>query len=220
MKHPLRLTAVFLLAGLATHLAVVLLAPQYHTRALLDELQATFSTNTLHPVRGDILRRLARHPHPDARHAVCMLDLRDGAVMVEARQPRSYWSLTVYSPSADVLYAITDRHLPPGRVRIRFEPRAPAARAGAGIALARLAQRTLRVPLAESRAILVVETLAWHPGQADVLDAQLRAMRCAPAPRNNTPPAAATSTDADNETNEGKGHRAAPVRPTPRPSRP
>ena len=187
---------IFVLTTLVAHLAYVLFLPKYEARALIREMRQRAGVNTFQTLSGAPLRRLVRHPLPDAAYGMCVLELdTQRAVTFQGPDLRALWALTVHSRRGDVIYAITDRHVPPGPVSVRFDYRPPAD--DGEIALPRLARGTMVVPLQVRRAVLVLEVFPYHPGQRRLVRELVKKMRCrehkiaAPTPAAGTPPASA-----------------------------
>ncbi len=204
-------TGMFVLMALVTHLAYVLFAPRLGARAWMREVTERLDENRLHMLSSDLLRRVVRHPTDTTVYAACLMALAERDVILRGGALRGLWMLTVHAPSGDVIYTISDRHLPPGPLHVRFQ----LARVDAGkgeIALPRLEGRTMVVPLAASRALMLLEAWPWHPGQRDVLRAQVAGLQCVPAARARvpraTPDTAATAASSANT-----------VRPRPRSAR-
>ena len=186
---------VFLLAALVSHLAYTLFMPGYEARALVSQLARDLRANSFHPLQGAALRRLVRHPLPDAAYGACLLDLApDRTVALQGPALRTLWALTLHSERGDVIYAITDRHVPEGRLNVRFQYRPP--RTAGEVILPKLRKAELVVPLAHRRAVLVLEAFPWHPGQRQLLRELLGKLRCE-ARREKM-------TEADAATNAGK----------------
>ncbi len=207
---------IFIFAALVTHLSYVLFLPKYEAHALIREMRAVAGANTFTPITGSVLRRLVRHPLPDAAYGMCELELSEKtAVLLRGPDLRAMWALTVYSPRNDVIYAITDRHVPAGSMRVRFEYRPPAS--PGEVVLPRLADGTMVVPLRVKQALLVLEIYPRHPGQRPMMRALVEKLRC--GERKPAPPAAAESSAQSATASQARRKRAV-LLPRARPARP
>ena len=99
---------ILLLAG-AVHLGYVLIVPPIEMRAKIDELRQIAGDGELTVLsREDSVRLMG----PDGRwlvHALCVYDLAEGPVMINATVPDSYWSMAIYSAGGDTFYSLNDR---------------------------------------------------------------------------------------------------------------
>ncbi len=194
MSRFFQLAGLFLAAALVAHLAYVLLLPRMAANALLAELHQDLGGNVFHRLDGKWLRRIVRHPVPEAAYGVCVLQLKDHPVELTGPDLRSQWAVTVYSPRGDVVYAINDRLVPEGDVRIRFEYRALDSSMGE-IALPKLKEKTLVLPLQQASALMLLEAWPWHPGQTPLVHRLMKRLRChavaATRPARSWPNAAA-----------------------------
>lgn len=99
---------ILLLAG-AVHLGYVLIVPPIEMRAKIDELRQIAGNGELSVLsREDSVRLMG----PDGRwlvHALCVYDLAEGPVMINAAVPDSYWSMAIYSAGGETFYSLNDR---------------------------------------------------------------------------------------------------------------
>ena len=99
---------ILLLAG-AVHLGYVLIVPPIEMRAKIDELRQIAGSGELVVLsREDSVRLMG----PDGRwlvHALCVYDLDEGPVMINATVPDSYWSMAIYSAGGETFYSLNDR---------------------------------------------------------------------------------------------------------------
>ena len=189
-------TAMFLLMTLVTHVAYVLFAPRLGARALVREMRVELDEGRLHMLSPQTLKRIVRHPVDTTIYAACMLSLEERDAILRGASLRGLWMLTVYSERGDVIYTISDRHVPPGPLHIRFELKQVDEQKGE-IALPKLEERRMVVPLDARHALLLLEAWPWHPGQYEVLRAQVAALKCEPAPEpRQLRPEQSTETDA------------------------
>jgi uncharacterized membrane protein len=99
---------ILLLAG-AVHIGYVLIVPPIEMRAKIDELRQIAGDGGLAVLsREDSVRLMG----PDGRwlvHALCVYDLAEGPVMINATVPNSYWSMAIYSAGGETFYSLNDR---------------------------------------------------------------------------------------------------------------
>ena len=99
---------ILLLAG-AVHLGYVLIVPPIEMRAKIDELRQIVGSGELTVLsREDSVRLMG----PDGRwlvHALCVYDLAEGPVTIQAAVPNSYWSMAIYSAGGETFYSLNDR---------------------------------------------------------------------------------------------------------------
>ncbi len=182
MTRGLYWLGIFLLAALVAHLSYVLLAPRQAASAMMKQVRQSMGANSFHALSGVLLRRFVRHPLPEAGYGACLLDVSETPVRLKGPDLRTPWALTVYSPRGDVIYAITDRHVPAGALDVRFEYR-EVDRASGEIALPKLRGRTMVVPLSVKRALMLLEAWPWHPGQEPLLRSRMKVLTCTAMPR-------------------------------------
>jgi uncharacterized membrane protein len=109
MKGLLFWTISILLLAVVVHLGYVLIVPQVEMRTKIDEMRRLSGSGALTVLsREDSLRLMG----PDGRwlvHALCVYDLADGPVTVNAVVPNSYWSMAIYSVGGETFYSLNDR---------------------------------------------------------------------------------------------------------------
>jgi uncharacterized membrane protein len=109
MKTLLFWTVCILLLAGVVHLGYVLIVPPIEMRAKIDELRQIAGDGALTVLsREDSVRLMG----PDGRwlvHALCVYDLAEGPVMINATVPNSYWSMAIYSAGGETFYSLNDR---------------------------------------------------------------------------------------------------------------
>jgi uncharacterized membrane protein len=109
MKTLLFWTVCILLLASAVHLGYVLIIPPVEMRAKIDELRQIAGNGELAVLsREDSVRLMG----PDGHwlvHALCVYDLAEGPVMIQATVPNSYWSMAIYSAGGETFYSLNDR---------------------------------------------------------------------------------------------------------------
>lgn len=208
MSRAFQFLGLFLLAALVAHLAYVLVLPPMAAHALLDDVRGALGENLFRPLDKKLLRRIVRHPVPEAVYGACVLQLEERPVMFTGPDLRTMWSITVYSPYGNVVYAVSDRSVPQGTLRIRFEYREVDAEIGE-IALPKLDKKTLVLPLQHTSALMLLEAWPWHPGQSPLLTQLMQHLRCRPIALQEIPSVQPAPSS----------NQAVPI-PRPRPRRP
>ena len=179
MNRLFQLAGLFLATVLVTHLTYVLLLPRMAAGSLLTDLRRDLGRNAFHRLDEKWLRRIVRYPVPEAAYGACLLQLDDRPVMLTGPDLRTQWAITVYSSRGDVVYAVNDRLVPEGSLRIRFEYR-ELDTSGGEIALPKLEERTLILPLQQASALMLLEAWPWHPGQTPLLRRLMDRLQCRP----------------------------------------
>ena len=177
MSRLFQFLGIFLLAALVAHLAYVLLLPPRAANALITDLRQALGENAFQVLNDRTLRRIVRHPVAEATYGACVLRLDEKSVVLTGPDLRTMWAITVYSPRGDVIYAVNDRLVPEGQLRVRFEYRKLKTSRGE-IALPKLEGRTLILPLQHATALMLLEVWPWHPGQTDLVRQLVHHMRC------------------------------------------
>lgn len=118
--------SILLLAGVV-HLGYVLIVPHFEMRAKIEELRQLAGNAGLTVLsREDSMRLMG----PDGRwlvHALCVYDLAEGPVTINAAVPNSYWSMAIYSAAGETFYSLNDRQAGIERVDLMIrQPSAPA----------------------------------------------------------------------------------------------
>ena len=177
MMRLLNWVSMFLLSALVAHLAHVLFSPRQAANAMMHQMQQRMGANSFAVLSGAALRRVVRHPLADAAYGACLVDVSGQPVHLRGPNLRTLWALTVYSPRGDVIYAVTDRHVPAGPLDVRFEYR-QLDRGNGEIALPKLRGKTMVVPLDVKQALVLLEAWPWHPGQVPLLQARMKRLTC------------------------------------------
>ncbi len=154
---------VALLVAVIAHVAYVLYMPRLDMRERLDALaRLSQPAGAFRVLEGREKALLARTPLRHMLYGVCVIEPARGQVEMIARLPASYWSLTVYSDSGDVIYTLNDRHVDADRLSVIFRMRRETP---SGLPeVPRLREGKLVVPLASRRALAVLRTYIDVPG--------------------------------------------------------
>ena len=155
---------VLILAG-AVHLAYVLFLPHFEMRSKISELRQLAGSGALTVLsREDSIRVMG----PDGRwlvHALCIYDLSNGPVSINAAVPNSYWSMTMYSAGGETFYSLNDRQA--GIERVAVMLRQPGERVPADEEAELLVpdDDTLTVRAPESKGLVVMRALAGEAAE-------------------------------------------------------
>jgi uncharacterized membrane protein len=105
-----RLTWVLLcaLVALATHITYVLFLPTREFDGQLSREISDLAPNTIRILSTEAQRALLPSYRGDSVIAVCVIDLRDGAVKISAQLPQSYWTAAIHTLSGVQVYSIND----------------------------------------------------------------------------------------------------------------
>ena len=154
---------IALLVAVIAHIAYVLYMPRLDMRDRLDALALLSQpAGAFHVLKNRETALLARMPLRHMLYGVCVIEPARGQVEMIARLPVSYWSLTVYSDSGDVIYTLNDRHVDAEHLSVIFRMRRETP---SGLPEApRLREGKLVVPLASRRALAVLRTYVDVPG--------------------------------------------------------
>lgn len=168
--------SILLLAGVV-HLGYVLFAPHFEMRAKIDELQQLADSGALTVLsREDSIRLMG----PDGGwlvHALCIYDLADGPMTIDAVVPDSYWSLAIYSAGGENFYSLNDRQAGVDRVDLML--RQPTARApDEEQELAAPTGDTVIVRAPESMGIVVMRALAGEAAEYEWMSEILARSSC------------------------------------------
>lgn len=109
----LRKILMLLLVAVAVHLLAIWSLPRLIMHRVMHGPVATEIggwNKAAFPAQVDASSRLIVAPNPDLLYAVCLIDLRKGAVQVSANpQLDSYWSIALYASNSDNYFVFNDR---------------------------------------------------------------------------------------------------------------
>lgn len=107
---------VFILMAVASHLGFVLFAPRLAGSTNFQSLSAVIGTNKIQSLSEEQALLLSLSSDRELVHAVCAYDLSSGPVELSAMLPDRYWSVSVYTPTGDVIYTLNDRQAKSDRI--------------------------------------------------------------------------------------------------------
>ena len=169
---------VWLLLVLASHYLALWLLPHVVMRGAMSRLAgatpgaATARVHAVYPPLATADSRVIVLPSPDLAYALCMFDLGQGPIDVDA-QPAwgAYWSVALYADNTDNYLVRNDGAavLQPVRWRLALTPGTPAA------------GRELVLAPAERGLVLLRLLVTDRASQATAVAQAQRALRCQPA---------------------------------------
>lgn len=170
---------ILLLAG-TVHLGYVLIVPPIEMRAKIDELRRIAGSGELTVLsREDSLRLMG----PDGQwlvHALCVYDLAEGPVMINATVPDSYWSMAIYSAGGETFYSLNDRQA--GIERVDLMIRRPSDQAPEEEEeLVPQTDDTFTVRAPDPVGVVVMRALADETAEYDRAAEVLASSNCRPA---------------------------------------
>ena len=169
---------ILLLAG-AVHLGYVLIVPPIEMRAKIDELRRIAGSGELTVLsREDSVRLMG----PDGQwlvHALCVYDLAEGPVMINATVPNSYWSMAIYSAGGETFYSLNDRQA--GIERVDLMIRRPSDQAPEEQEEVPQTDDTFTVRAPDPVGVVVMRALADETAEYDRTAEVLATSNCRPA---------------------------------------
>lgn len=104
------LLAAAIVAAL-TCVAALWATPYALMHVAMKRLSADAGLNRMrHQGLPDHTSRAVVRPSPDLAYSVCVFDVREGPVRIDAAiPPAHYWSLSVFAPSTDNIFSVNDR---------------------------------------------------------------------------------------------------------------
>jgi uncharacterized membrane protein len=96
------------LVALATHIAYVLFLPSREFERQLSRNIADLAPNTIRVISPEAQRTMLPSYRGESAVAICVIDLREGAVKISAQVPQTYWTATIHTLSGTQVYSIND----------------------------------------------------------------------------------------------------------------
>lgn len=112
-------TAIFLAMGV--HAAFVLSMPAFVLERSIERISSEAGTNTFFVLPLEEQRRLFPTYPPLSVIGACAFDVSKGPVDFSADMPVGFWTLTIYSSSGDVIYALNDTQAGTGRFTVNLK---------------------------------------------------------------------------------------------------
>ncbi len=114
--------AIFLAMGI--HAAFVLAMPAFVLKRSIARISDESGTNAFFVLSAEEQRRLFPAYPPLSAVGACAFDVAEGPVDFSADMPPGFWTLTIYSSSGKVLYALNDSQSGTARFTVKLK-RAP-----------------------------------------------------------------------------------------------
>jgi uncharacterized membrane protein len=111
--------ALFLAAGV--HAAFVLAMPAFMLKRSIARISSETGPNAFFILPTDEQHRLFPAYPPLSVTGACAFDVSDGPVDFSADMPPGFWTLTIYSSSGDVIYALNDTQAGTGRFTVNLK---------------------------------------------------------------------------------------------------
>ena len=111
--------ALFLAAGV--HTAFVLAMPAFMLKRSIARISSEAGNNTFFVLPADEQRRLFPAYPPLSVVGVCAFDVSMGPVDFSADMPAGFWTLTIYSASGEVIYALNGTQSGTGRFTVNLK---------------------------------------------------------------------------------------------------
>ncbi len=153
-----------------THGLLVMATPRLIMRVALFGMNRVAGTNAMYhaPLPNADSRSVVR-PSPDIAYSVCVFDLSQGPVSIQAPVGDSYTSLAVYAANTDNIFAISDSDVTDGVLRVRIVEE-DASENGAPDT------HVVRSPTA--RGIVMLRAVVTDPSHFQALDGLRRTATC------------------------------------------
>ncbi len=111
--------AVFLAMGV--HAAFVLSMPAFVLERSIARISSEVGANSFFVLPAEEQRRLFPAYPPLSVIGACAFDVSRGPVDLSADMPSGFWTLTIYSSSGDVIYALNDTQAGTGRFTVNLK---------------------------------------------------------------------------------------------------
>ena len=110
---------LFLAAGV--HAAFVLAMPAFMLQRSITRISSEIGTNAFFVLPAEEQRRLFPAYPPLSVVGACAFDVAKGPVDFIADMPAGFWTLTIYSSSGNVIYALNDTQAGTGRFTVNLK---------------------------------------------------------------------------------------------------
>lgn len=111
--------AIFLAMGV--HAAFVLSMPAFVLQRSIARISGETGTNAFFILPVEEQHRLFPAYPPLSAIGACAFDVSKGPVDLSADMPSGFWTLTIYSSSGDVIYALNDTQAGTGRFTVNLK---------------------------------------------------------------------------------------------------
>jgi uncharacterized membrane protein len=111
MRRRLFWIIAILLLGLTVHLTYVLFVPNMEMSRIMSAAAKTHGANRFLVLDEEDAAQILGQQSLAFVQGICVLDLRQGPVLVTLETPASYWMANVYSRKGDNIYSLNDRQV-------------------------------------------------------------------------------------------------------------
>ncbi len=96
------------LLAVVVHLFIVIFVPGVDTGQKMAQFTSAAAVNEFHQIDRVSPQTLLNEADPDLAYAFCTYDISDKALEIEAHIPPTYWSVSIYTNTADNIYTLND----------------------------------------------------------------------------------------------------------------
>ncbi|MBU6407445.1 MAG: DUF1254 domain-containing protein [Alphaproteobacteria bacterium] len=132
MKKSIGFLLTLIIAALAAHWATVTAFPRLAMSQAMERLGAGGVNAVSHAPRTTASSRAVVRPAPDLLYSVCVYDLWQAPVIIQASPSPGYWSLSLYDQRSDNFAVFNDQTHPEG-LSVTLVRAGAAAPPGAGL---------------------------------------------------------------------------------------
>jgi len=115
---PLWIASALVAAVIVHIVTVLLLPPSIMTLTMARMADAGADAGVVHAPPPDANSRSVVRPSPDLAYSICLYDLDDGPLLVTAKVPDTYWSLSAYAHNTDNFFVVNDQQMPGDELRL------------------------------------------------------------------------------------------------------
>ncbi len=190
MKSALYWLIATTLLALVVHLFVVIFVPGVDTGQKMAQLAASGDINTLHSFRRTSSGSpLLTEPNPDLVYAYCKFDVSSGPLLVQTPVPQNYWSVSVYTETAENIYTLNDMQAGVPNVRLLIVQDAELRRYTTADETGARTIDAIVVGTPSDTGLVLVRAFAGEASVRPAAEAQIATSSCAPY---SAPPASET----------------------------
>ncbi len=108
---PLWIAAAIISAFIVHIVAVLLVPPVVMTVAMARMADAGADQAIVHMPPPTAASRSVVRPSPDLAYSVCLFDLSKGPLLVKAKVPETYWSVSAFAHNTDNFFVVNDQQI-------------------------------------------------------------------------------------------------------------
>lgn len=160
------------LGAVGLHLAHVLFMPGLEMGSLMQRFAADKGRNDLALLLPEEARSYFKADYPEMVTAACAFDAANGPVTIDASIPDSYWTISIYAASGELLFTLDDRQA--GLDRMRFVVKRPGE--------ANSDAEAITVETPQSSGLVLMQARAQQKAYGPRLREAMAASTCGPRP--------------------------------------